>query len=39
MEILEGLAVEENRGSSCSRKRKVCELLKGLYGLKQSGRM
>jgi len=39
MEILEGLAIEENRGSSCSRKKTVCELLKGLYGLKQSGRI
>jgi len=41
MEIPQGLAVEnsENRGTSCSRKRKVCKLLKGLYGLKQSGRI
>jgi len=36
MEIPEGLVVEE---SSSSRKRKVCKLLKGLYGLKQSGRI
>jgi len=36
MEIPKGLSVEENIGSS-SRKRKVCKLLKGLYGLKQSG--
>jgi len=37
MEIPEGLTVEEN--SDSSRKRKVCKLLKGLYGLKQSGRI
>jgi len=36
MEIPEGLVVEE---SSSSRKGKVCKLLKGLYGLKQSGRI
>jgi len=33
MDIPEGLAVEPGMG------RKVCKLLKGLYGLKQSGRM
>jgi len=38
MEIPECLSVEENIGSG-SRKRKVCKLLKGLYGLKQSGRI
>ena len=33
MDILEGLTIEEGTG------RKVCKLLKGLYRLKQSGRM
>jgi len=36
MESPEGLVVEE---SSSSRKRTVCKLLKGLYGLKESGRI
>jgi len=35
MDIPEGLEVEKNIGTG----RKVCKLLKGLYGLKQSGRM
>jgi len=42
MEIPEGLTVEENiqgASGSSARKKKVCKLLKGLYGLKQSGRI
>ena len=38
MDILEGLIVE-NTAQAGSPGRKVCKLLKGLYGLKQSGRM
>jgi len=38
MEFPEGLEIEEEN-SSCSRRRQVCKLLKGLYGLKQSGRI
>jgi len=38
MELPEGLKIREEN-SSCSRRRQVCKLLKGLYGLKQSGRI
>jgi len=37
MDIPEGLEVAKEGTSN--GKRKVCKLLKGLYGLKQSGRM
>ena len=42
MDIPEGLVVEDDASATApagSPKRKVCKLLKGLYGLKQSGRM
>jgi len=37
-ELPEGLEIGEEN-SSYSRRRQVCKLLKGLYGLKQSGRI